>query len=552
MTKHWSLAARLQRSKTTGINMSATTTRRSFLLASAALGVVAAGRIPAFAAPVRGGTATLLLSAEPPVLTTIAHTAFNAVYVSPKVTEGLLTYDFKLEPQPLLATGWQVSEDGLTYTFKLRANVKWHDGKPFTADDVAFSIKTLKEVHPRGRNTFLNLVDVETPDPLTAILKLSKPAPYLITALAASETPIVPRHIYEGTKVAENPANLAPVGTGPFRFKEWVRGSHVVYERNSEYWDQPRPYLDQLIVRFIPDAAARSIAIETGEIDLAPSTPVPLSDLERFKSLDGIAFDERGYQYSNGVSRIEFNLERPFFKDRRVRQAFAHVIDRKVILNTINYGYGAAISGPINPNLTKWYDPDLKTYPIDLAAAEKLLDEAGYPRGSDGIRARINLDYVPSGETYPRGSEYIRQALAKVGVDATVRSQDFATYTKRIYTDRDFDFAFEGMSNLFDPTVGVQRLYWSKNFKPGVPFSNGAAYSNPKVDALLEAAAVELDADKRVAQWREIQSILVEDLPAIDIVSQPELTIYNKRIQDHTVGGEGVSGSLAYAYVAAS
>jgi peptide/nickel transport system substrate-binding protein len=527
-------------------------TRRNFLLASVALTVASATRLPAFAAPVRGGTATLLLSAEPPVLTTIANTAFNSVYVSPKVIEGLLTYDFELNPQPLLAKEWSVSPDGLAYTFHLRESVKWHDGQTFTSADVAFSIKTLKEVHPRGRNTFLNLVDVETPDPLTAILKLSKPAPYLITALASSETPIVPRHIYEGTKVAENPANLAPIGTGPFKFKEWVRGSHLVYERNPEYWDQPRPYLDQLIVRFIPDAAARSIAIETGEIDLAPSTPVPLSDLERLKEVPGIAFEQRGYQYANGVSRIEFNLERPFFKDIRVRQAFAHVIDRKVILNTINYGYGAAIPGPINPNLAKWYDGDLKTYPIDLAAAEKLLDEAGYPRGSDGVRIRINLDYVPSGETYPRGSEYIRQALAKIGVDATVRSQDFATYTKRIYTDRDFDFAFEGMSNLFDPTVGVQRLYWSKNFKPGVPFSNGSAYSNPKVDALLEAAAIEVDAKKRVDQWREIQQILVEDLPAIDIASQPELTIYNKRIADHTVGGEGVSGSLAYAYVVAA
>jgi peptide/nickel transport system substrate-binding protein len=108
------------------------------------------------------------------------------------------------------------------------------------------------------------------------------------------------------------------------------------------------------------------------------------------------------------------------------------------------------------------------------------------------------------------------------------------------------------MSNLFDPTVGVQRLYWSKNFKPGVPFSNGSAYSNPKVDALLEASAIEVDDKKRVEQWREIQRILVEDLPAIDIASQPELTIYNKRISDHTVGGEGVSASLAYAYVAAS
>ncbi len=527
-----------------------TITRRSFLLSSAALGAMALTRTTVHAAPSRGGTATLLLSAEPPVLTTIAHTAFNSVYVSPKVTEGLLTYDFDLNPQPLLAKQWAISDDGLRYTFKLRDGVKWHDGRPFTAEDVVFSIKTLKDVHPRGRNTFLNLVDIETPDPLTAILVLSKPAPYLITALAASESPIVPHHLYEGTKVAENPVNLAPVGTGPFKFKEWIRGSHIVYERNPDYWDQPRPYLDQLIVRFIPDAAARSIAIETGEIDLAPSTPVPLSDLDRLKSMESLAFETKGYQYSNGVSRIEFNLEKPVFKDIRVRQAFAHVIDRKVIRNTINYGYGEPIPGPINPNLAKWFVTDLKTYPIDLAAAEKLLDEAGHPRGSDGVRLRLNLDYVPSGEPYSRGSEYIRQALAKVGVEVTVRSQDFATYTKRIYTDRDFDFAYEGMSNLFDPTVGVQRLYWSKNFKPGVPFSNGSAYSNPKVDALLEAAAIEVDPQKRVEQWREIQGILVEDLPALDIVSQPELTIYNKRITDHTLGGEGIAGSLAFAYVA--
>lgn len=527
-----------------------TITRRSFLLSSAALGAIAVTGTAVHAAPSRGGTATLLLSAEPPVLTTIAHTAFNSVYVSPKVTEGLLTYDFDLNPQPLLAKQWSISDDGLRYTFKLRDGVKWHDGKPFTADDVVFSIRTLKDVHPRGRNTFLNLVEIETPDPLTAILVLSKPAPYLITALAASESPIVPRHLYEGTKAAENPVNLAPVGTGPFKFKEWVRGSHIVYERNSDYWDQPRPYLDQLIVRFIPDAAARSIAIETGEIDLAPSTPVPLSDLDRLKGVASLAFETRGYQYSNGVSRIEFNLERPVFKDIRVRRAFAHVIDRKVIRDTINYGYGEPIPGPINPNLAKWFVADLKTYPIDFAAAEKLLDEAGHPRGSDGVRLRLNLDYVPSGEPYSRGSEYIRQALAKVGVEVTVRSQDFATYTKRIYTDRDFDFAYEGMSNLFDPTVGVQRLYWSKNFKPGVPFSNGSAYSNPKVDALLEAAAIEVDPQKRVEQWREIQKILVEDLPALDIVSQPELTIYNKRIADHTLGGEGIAGSLAHAYIA--
>ncbi|WP_320194470.1 ABC transporter substrate-binding protein [Agrobacterium rosae] len=528
------------------------TTRRGFLLASVALGAVSLSGVGAWALePARGGTATFLLATEPPVLTTIAHTAANSFYVSPKVTEGLLTYDFDLNPKPLLATEWQISPDGLRYTFKLRSGVKWHDSKPFTSADVAFSIKTIKEVHPRGRNTFLNLVDVETPDELTAVLVLSKPAPYLITALAAGETPIVPKHLYEGTKVQENPANYSPVGTGPFKFKEWVRGSHIVYVRNPDYWDKPRPYLDQLVVRFITDSAARSIAIESGEIDLAPGTPVPYSDLDRLKALPDLVFDTQGYQYINSISRVEFNMEKEFFKDMRVRRAFAHVIDRNVIFNTVNYGYGAPIPGPISAKLSKWYVGDLKTYPIDLKAAEALLDEAGYKRGTDGVRLRINLDYVP-GEGYPRGADYIRQALAKVGVEVNVRNQDFATYTKRIYTDRDFDFAYEGMSNLFDPTVGVQRLYWSKNFKKGVPFSNGAAYSNPKVDALFEAAAVEINPEKRFAQWKEIQQILVEDVPAIDIVSAPEITIYNKRLADHTVGAEGAAGSLAFAHIATS
>jgi peptide/nickel transport system substrate-binding protein len=531
-------------------------TRRQFLAASAsglALTMLSRPRATlAAAAPKQGGTATFLLSAEPPVLTTIAHTAFNSVFVSAKVTEGLLTYDFDLAPRPLLAREWTVSDDGLRYTFKLRDGLKWHDGKPFSSADVAYSIATIKEVHPRGRNTFLNLVDIQTPDPLTVTLVLSKPAPYLITALAAPETPIVPKHLYEGsTKPAENPVNAAPVGTGPFVFKEWVRGSHIVYERNPDYWDAPKPYLDRLIVRFVPDAAARAAALEAGEIDLAPATPIPFSDLERFEQLEHIGLEKQGYQYSNGISRVEFNLEKPYFQDVRVRRAFAHVIDRNVVHDTINYGYGATIPGPINPNLSKWFVGDLKTYPIDIAAAEKLLDEAGLKRGDDGIRLKLNHDYVPSGETYKRGADYIKQALAAVGIEVTVRSQDFATYTKRIYTDRDFDFTFNGMSNLFDPTVGVQRLYWSKNFKPGVPFSNGSKYSNPKVDELLEAAAVEIDHEKRYEQWRAVQEILVEDLPDIGIVSQPEITLYNKRIAGHTVGAEGASGSLADAYIVA-
>ena len=495
--------------------------------------------------PKRGGTVSLLLAAEPPTLTSIAHTAYNTVIVSPKVTEGLLTYDFDLSPCPQLAVGWEVSADGLTYRFRLRPGVTWHDGKPFTSADVAFSIQALKTAHPRGRSTFLNLVEVRTPDPLTAELVLSKPAPYLLSALAASETPIVPKHVYESGPVESNPANNAPIGTGPFVFKEWVRGSHILYERNPNYWDAGKPYIDRLIVRLIPDAAARVAAIESGDVQIASNSPVPLADVERLRALPHLAFETRGYQYTNTIARIEFNLDRPAFKDVRVRRAVAHVIDRTVVRDVVNYGYGDPIVGPISASLTKFYTPDLKGYAVDPKAAERLLDEAGFPRGADGVRLRLTHDYVPSGDLYRRGADYVKQALGRIGVEVTVRSQDFPTYTKRVYTDRNFDFTFNGMSNLFDPTVGVQRLYWSKNFKPGVPFSNGSHYANPEVDRLLEAAAVEIDPHKRFELFVAFQKILVEDVPDFGVLSATDFTLHHKSVAGHTVGAEGVTGNLA-------
>ena len=370
--------------------------RRHFLgLAGATIGAASLGRpfaALAQGAPQRGGTVTMLLAAEPPVITTIAHTAYNSVIVSPKTTEGLLDYDFELAPRPALATEWEVSPDGLAYTFKLRPGVKWHDGAPFTAADVVYSISAVKEAHPRGRNTFANLTAIEAPDDLTVRLVLAKPAPYLLTALAASETPIVPKHLYEGGNPAESAVNSAPVGTGPFRFTEWVRGSHIVFERNPDYWDAPKPYVDRLVVMFIPDISARTIAIETGEIDIAPQSPIPFNELERLQALPHLGFEWNGYQYANGISRVEFNLEKPYFQDVRVRRAFAHTIDREVILNVAQYGVGQTISGPISRNLTRWFVPDLPSHEIDTAKAERLLDEAGLPRDGDGIRLRISHD----------------------------------------------------------------------------------------------------------------------------------------------------------------
>jgi len=526
-------------------------TRRAFLLSTAAIAL--AGALPAVsfgAEPVQGGTLTVNIGTEPPVLVLIAHTAGAAVYVSSKTNEGLLTYDFDFTPKPLLATEWKVAEDGLRYWFKLREGVKFHDGTDFTAEDVAFSIQALKENHPRGRSTFAQVISINVLGTHEIELLLDKPSPYLLTALASSESPIVPKHLYEGTKIPENPHNVAPIGTGPFVFKEWVRGSYVLYERNPNYWDAPKPYLDKLVIRFIGDPAAAVASIETSEVLLSVGINIPFTDFDRLQANPALGFETRGFTYTNSITRAEFNFDNKYLADAKVRQAIAHAIDRNFIVNTIYLGHAKALNGPVSPSLSAFFTDDVPKYEFDPAKAEALLDEAGYPRGDGGVRFELNIDPTQPTGAYKQSAEYIAQALNKVGIKTTVRTQDFATFVKRVYTDRDFDIALEGMSNLFDPTVGIQRLYWSKNFKPGVPFSNGANYSSPETDRLLEAAAVEPDPKKRFDLFVDFQQQVVTDLPALDLVAPDSFVIFDKRVVNHTLGAEGFGYNGADLYIA--
>lgn len=523
--------------------------RRRFGQAIAATGIAGlSGRARAQApAPQRGGTLVFVLEQEPTTLVA-ATTTDNVTKVSAKVTEGLLTYDLNLDPVPQLATAWSISPDGLRYTFSLRRGVKWHDGVDFTSADVAFSIHLLQQSHPRGRATFAPVADVETPDPHTAILVLSKPAPYLLHAFYADESPIVPRHVYGDGNPQSSPNASAPIGTGPFRFKHWERGSYIEYERNPDYWDQPKPYLDRIICRVVNDAAARTVLFETREAQLGGEGAVQLSDLSRIRTLPHIGYETNGFAFYSGVRRLEFNLDNPYFADLRVRQAIAHAIDRKALLQTVWYGYGDIVYGPISPALPEFYDADLPQYPHNLAKANGLLDQAGRARGGDGTRFKTTLDFRPWTEGDKRTADYLRQALAHVGIDVTVRSQDFAAYVKRVYTDRAFDFAANSMTNTFDPTIGVQRLYWSKNFKPGVPFSNASHYINPEVDRLLESAAVETDTKRRRQDFLDLQAAVARDLPDINFLTDFHYALYDKRLFGHTTQATGISSNLADAY----
>lgn len=514
------------------------------------LGSAALLSIPqiAAAAPRRGGRLTIGVVSEPSVLTSAITTAGPTQYISSKVFDGLVAYDLDFRPQPQLATSWQVAPDGKTILFKLRPGIRWHDGKPFTSSDVAFSVLNVwKKFHARGRSTFANVVAAETPDPLTVVWRLSKPAPYILSALNSAESQVLPRHLYEGRDILTNPRNIAPIGTGPFRFLRWQRGSHVALERNPDYWQKNKPNLDNILFRFLPDAASSVNALETGEVQLLLNAPP--NDFQRLSRVPGLRVGDVSSSVTAALVAFEFNLDKPAFRDVRVRRAFAHAIDREFILKTMYFGQGDVADSALPQDVEEFRTDGLARYPYDLNKAAWLLDAAGFKPGPDGTR--LSITHNPNSATSPamlQTAQYIRTNLAKIGVKMQIRTNDFATFVRRVYTQRDFDTIQVGATSGPDPVIGTQRFYWSKNFLPGVAFSNGAHYANPRVDKLLEDAQSEIDPQKRKALYGDFQRIVQSELPRIPLIFSKIRVVGRSDLRDYWKGTYGVMDNFADAY----
>ncbi|MEJ2803727.1 ABC transporter substrate-binding protein [Comamonadaceae bacterium PP-2] len=506
---------------------------------------------PGAVTPVRGGTLHAIVQPEPTVLTSTVNNGYPNGVVSANVYDGLLTYDEALNPQPGLAERWEVSPDGLRLTFHLRRGVKWHDGVDFTSADVQYNVMEVwKKVHSRGRITFAPVESVETPDKYTAVLKLAHPSLVILSALNAVESQLLPRHLYEGTDIYKNPHNLAPVGTGPFKFKEWRKGQYISLERNPDYWDSGKPRLDRVIFRIVPDAASRAAALETGDVQYAPFDAVPQADVQRLRDNPELVVSTKGYDWQSQYVFLEFNLRNPILAKREVRQAFAHAIDTRALVDTIWYGLGKPATGPVPSTLRQFYTQDgVPTYRFDRAQAEKLLDAAGYPRKADGVRFSIFQDYQPFNEAFKFQAEYLRQSLKAVGVDVKVRNQDLAGFVKRVYTDYDFDINTGQWSPYLDPQIGVIRQYWTKGISAGVPWTNASGYSNPELDKLIEAAQVEGQAGKRVKLFHEFQRVVQKDLPVLPLFEIHHFTVYSKKLHGVSRAPDGGFASLKDAWL---
>lgn len=511
-------------------------TRRDLVLGSGA--GLALAHLPLAGAfgqqPVKGGVLQMLLNVEPPSLLSAVNSSLWIACLSTKMLEGLVRYGHDMKPVPGLAESWELGADGRTLTFKLRKGVKWHDGAPFTSADVKFSLEEVwKKVHPRGRTVFAAVTGVDTPDETTATLKLSEPAPVIASFLNSYEAQVIPRHIYGTGDILQNPKLNAPIGTGPFMFKEWRKGQFVEMVRNPNYWDAGKPYLDGIIARMVPDATSRVAMFETGEVVYAPFSPAPASDVGRLKGNAKLVVETKGYEFFGASQVMEINTRVAPLGDARVRKAIRHAIDSKFVAENIWFGLAEPQMG-LMPKSSPFRAADLEELAPSQAKANELLDAAGVKRpAANAPRVSLRLLHGQTGENL-RTAEYVRQALARVGIEVKHESADLGTFIRRIYTDRDFDLTINILFLSQDPTIGLQRFTNPTQSIKGAPFGNAGGYENKAATEVWEAARREPDPAKRTALFQQVQRLLWPDLPIINLVEPKFFTIAARRLVGHT------------------
>jgi len=496
--------------------------------------------------PKHGGTLVATWGGmEPQALFVPAGGGSSPAFTATKVFERLVKMERDLSFSPVLALSVTPSADFKTYTVKLRPDVKWHDGKPFTAEDVAFSAMEYWKPIAIGV-AFKSLQAAKVVDPLTVELQFSDPmAEFALKARLADWALVIPKHVYAGSNIITNAANNQPVGTGPYKLKSWTRGSHVEFVKNEGYWDHNLPYLDRLIIRYWRDPASRAAALEAGELDIATFNPVPAPDLPRLTKTGKIVVDKHGYENSAWVSTIEFNTRNEVTGKRDVRRALMHAINKQFIANTVYYKLAKPADSVVVSGNAQFYTGDVDKYAFDPKLAGELLDKAGYPVKADGSRFTVTLVAAAWFEENARLGQYVKQALEDVKVKVNLVVADRPTALKRIYTDYDYDIALSNNAQAMELIPQVTRFYTSDSIIKGAAFRNATGYSNPEVDKTVDALAIEPDPAKRKVLAAEFQKMVTADAPILPLVEIDSVTVARSDVKNHSNAANYMNESWA-------
>ena len=464
-------------------------------------------------APARGGT--LRIGWIPGAKTLDPHFSveFPERYVCYLVFNTLVALDGGFNVVPELARAWQVSPDGKRVTFQLQPGVKFHDGTDFNADAVKWNVERILDPQTKSpQRTQLEpaVAAVTVVDPRTVVFELKKPFAPLLAVLAER-----PGFIVSPAAAKQLGQDFAqrPVGTGPFRFVEWVRDSQVTVERFADYWDKGKPYLDRVVFRVVPDPTVRLTMVRTGEVDLA--TDVDAKDVPSLRADAKLKVSEM--KPAARWTALQWRVDEPPFNNKALRQAIALGIDRNELRDVLLRGFGEAARGPSIPGLW-WSDPAFKGFGHDLEQAKKKLAEAGYP---NGFRARFVVENTPQ---WIRQTELLQAQLAKINVTLEVEPVNPADAYTRI-VQKKTNWTHTRWTQRADPNGLLYILFHSKGFQ------NSTGYHNPKVDELLDRAAGIYDPERRKGLYYEAERIITDDVPYVFLNYTAEFAVMSRKVQ---------------------
>ena len=447
-------------------------------------------------------TLSLGMVLEPPNLDPTAGAASAIREVTyQNIFEGLTRIDAKGEVQPDLAESWTISPDGRTYAFRLISGVKFHDGKPFDCAVAKFSYE--RAMAPDSTNAqkglFEPIAKVECPDPGSVVVTLKQPSAQFLFNMGWGDAVMVHPDSAAGNKTH-------PVGTGPFKFKEWVPGDHVTLERNAEYWGS-QPKLAAVTFRFIADPAAASSAMLAGDLDAFSNFPAP-------ELLDTLKADPRfvvKIGTTEGKTILALNNSRKPFDDVRVRRALTHAIDRRAVVDAVENGLGSVIGSHYVPSDPGYVDLTA-TYPFDIAKAKALLAEAGVKPGT------VLTIQLPPPPYARRGGEVIAAMLAEVGLTAKLVPIEWAQWIDKVFLKGDFDATVISHTEARDLDIYAREKYYF-------------AYKSPSYRTLYESYLATIDPAKQLDLLGQLQKKLAEDTPNVFLFALPKVGVWNAKLK---------------------
>ena len=431
-----------------------------------------------------------------------------------------------------------ISKDGRSWTIKLRPDVFWHDGTPFTAADVIFTLETLMnpKVAVRSRNGHEHVDSYQAVDDHTIQIKLKDDfAPYLVSW---QKTSIIPKHILASLPdINTAPFNTAPIGTGPFKFKNRVAGSYIEFEPNPKYHGGP-PKLSSLIQKYVPDQQTLYAQFQTGEVDIYDLQGIPPLLYAKAKTLPGAKIELSASPF---VEFIYFNCGKPQFSDKRVRQALYMAVDKKGWIDQVYYGVPIPTLSYLPPN--HWaYNQNLKDPGYDPQKAAALLDELGWKVGNDGVRARdgVRLAFTMSttagNKSREQAQQVVQQNFKKINVEMTIKNMPASVVWGDYTVKSEFDTLMVGWDALLYPDPDYTDRIGSKLIPAkGGSGSNYVQYENPEIDQLCAKGVSTVGQTERKAIYDRIQEILLEDLPFAPIFAYQTIIGTKDRVHGYKV-----------------